>query len=74
MIYSFSFSCKISQIIAESVAISIEDQFNNYIHVHCENPTTKSFVPFLFTQWRAFIRNTMFLTDNIYVTHRYLLL
>ena len=41
MIYSFSFSWKITQIMDESVAISLEDQFNNYIHVHCENPTTK---------------------------------
>ena len=41
MIYSFSFSWKITQIIDESVAISLEDQFNNYIHVHCENPHDK---------------------------------
>ena len=41
MIYSFSVSCKITQIIYKSVAISLEDQFNNYIHVHCENPHDK---------------------------------
>ena len=41
MIYLFSFSWKITQIIDESVAISLEDQFNIYIHVLCENPHDK---------------------------------
>jgi hypothetical protein len=37
----FFYQWKITQIIDESVAISLEDQFNNYIHVHCENPHDK---------------------------------
>ena len=59
MIYSVSFSWKMTQIIDEGVAMSFKNQFNNYIH--CKKPTPKSFVTFLFSNGSAIIRNTMFL-------------
>jgi hypothetical protein len=67
MIYSFSVSCKITQIIDESVAISLEDQFNIYIHVLCENPHDKVLRFFLFKKGKTIQyngKNNIIKTNN----------
>ena len=47
MIYSVSFSWKITQIIDEGVAMSFKNQFNNYIHCK-KKPRQSPSLPFYF--------------------------
>lgn len=51
MIYSVSFSWKITQIIDEGVAMSFKNQFNNYIH--CKKNHAKVLRCLFIFQWKC---------------------